>query len=324
MIAQQIGRTPNQAEIADIFNKIPFATRAREIHINNFLAGPIEVAQAFSTDTGPGFSISTLINDAKPRFDAVTSFLNTAQNNGLPISQEQITSIVSASTPERGEVLANQFIRDAREKIAIAEAEKLPARELAELGEEERTAEQAQARFFQEQLQPQILQTLGRRGLLTSGSLAEALGGAAGRLQAQREEAFRPLRVQARIGGLERNYKNFIRQALESGQSTQSAIDFANEMTGLARRQQFAGSEAVLGRAFEDEARRQNIALQLALRPRLREPTGFEQFLQYGVPALASVAGDIIGALSGSGGGGGSRGGGLGGGGSQFGGIRNV
>lgn len=179
--------------------------------------------------------------------------------------------------------------------------------ELPQRGEEavsglEEALQKSQGEFFQQSITPSVIRELSARGLLRGGDLSSALSEQAGRLQTGIQQTIAPLRFEAKQAPTRLKYENLLRQALESGQDLTSAIGFTRNLfqEDLARR--FQGQQSELNRQSQQEIARQNFAMQLAeMSGQTQGPSGFQQFLQYGLPLIGQVATAGSGSIAGRG-----------------------
>lgn len=293
-ISTKIGRTPSQEEIGLVFNNLPFSTG---ITTNNswtgFLQNPSDWVKGLVSDRA-SFSPSGLINSLKENFDTISSAELELKQYETTLSPEQRNQILSASTPEAGKTLAAQIIKNVASGKITEEIPKATEAELRAIGEAEQQATERTQRLFSEQFVPQTEQILERRGLRTSGSFAEALAGGAVNLRRELQQQFEPLRLQAKTGGISRSFEQVLRQGLEQGQTFQQALINAQNMLFLGRQQSFAASESALDRKLKELLGNQYLAAALASQPRTYRPSGFEQFLQYGLGPLTTITTPFI------------------------------
>jgi len=319
---RKYGRDPNDAEIEGLFSSIDFQnlfsniasdrgnkafeqfrrTRREPGKVDESARGDsvrsalYELGQEISSN--PADIVANFRSFLTPTLDRIND-LTLAKNAEINLAPNEVAQILSiADSGERQKVL-NSFIKAGKERGVNEFLTALPGKQDASINALDRALMGSQTAFFNRNLQPSIEASLNRRGLLTSGSLAEALGGAAANLNAARESAIAPLRHGAGQEALNKSYENILRGALESGKSLSDSIAFVNSQIAQRNQNEFTATQRNLDRDFENEMFNKRTSLELEMAGG-KSPSGLDYFLQYGLPTLTSIGGTVAGGYFGN------------------------
>lgn len=315
----EYGRDATQPELASLFNGMNWKAYPATTNIEPII-GKIDqktgvyssftpfdkalpqLAEHLTSTKSEATNWEKLFENLQPKFEAVTLANEQLKSVGGALDDKQVNQIVSNSVkPENAERIAAQFVNTRAEELQRKALEDIPQQQEQAITEFEKALQASQGQFFQEQLVPQIQKTLSARGLLQSGSLAEALGGAGERLQRGREQVIAPLRAEQKLGAVQQRYGDILRSALESGRSLDEATRFARDLFQTQQAQNFAASQGALNRQAQQEQTAFQTAMQLATTKRSQSPSGLDYFLNYGLPAITTIGGAVLGGPLGAG-----------------------
>lgn len=205
----------------------------------------------------------------------------------LPIDvNAEIASIHPALEPILAKKAAEQKVQD--------QLTAFPGQQNQAISDLDMALRASQGKFFDQTLSPQIIDQLNARGILDSGSLAEAFAKSASQLNTVREAGIAPLRSNVANQSAQMNYENALRGALESGRSLTDAVAFARALQAQTNQNNFIASQNDLNRSFSNEQMNQERAFELALAGRQQGPSGLDYFLNYGLPFLSTLGGAAI------------------------------
>ena len=196
--------------------------------------------------------------------------------------------------------LIGTFVKSRQEGRVKEELDRLPGEQTKAIDQLEGRMQQSNRSFFDEVLAPSIVQNLNARGLIHSGELSSSLATAGAGLQRGIQDITSPLRAETSLGSLRAKTENTLRGALESGRSLSDALSFTRNLNLMDRQQQFQSAESNLNRSFQSDLFRQQQALQMALAGGGQQRGGFDAFLEYGLPAIATIGGAALAGPAGS------------------------
>ena len=299
-----LGREATATEISAILNKMDLKGYFGEItqggasipDLTRSLFGTSESLQKAIKNA----NVAGFIKQSKPMFDQITLAQNNLKNIGKELGADEITNILN-STPEQAKELSASYVKSYQEGATKGALADLPAKQKAVLDELDQALRGSQEKFFSQELQPSIERSLASRGLLRSGSLAEALASQAGKLNTAREGVLSPLRSSTALGTQQLGFENTLRGALEGGKTLSEATGFINDLFKQDKQNVFTAGQADLNRAFTSEQTAQNQALMQALLGGQADgPSAWDYFYQYGLPVLGTaLAGPLGGAAAG-------------------------
>ena len=200
-----------------------------------------------------------------------------------PEVEADISAIQSILQPKLGKRAGEQKIQD---YLAT-----LPGESERDIQKFERALGESRGEFFEQELTPRIIRSLSARGALHSGDLESSLAQEGGRLQREVRDIGSGLRMQSQQDVSGKRYENLLRQSLEATGDVQSAIEFARRMSQQDKAMQFQSSESLADRLSKEGISRQEMSIALALgkQPQKEKPSGWDYFLNYGLPALTTI-----------------------------------
>ena len=296
MFQNKYGRQITPAERDMITNKIDFKGLMDDLEKTPPSIYNKEMTEAVRNENYSGIIDSFMrtgqmigvFNIAEPALTQLDSLKREAETSGFSLTEPEEVSVLNASREALPEITSS-ILKNARERLVKQQSAELPAKELKALRESEQEIAETQGKFFEQTITPRIAQMLNARNLLDSGSLSTSLAKAAAELQTSRESVFAPLKTQARVGGLQRDYENTLRGALEAGKSLKEAASFANSLYTLGRQQDFSAAQYRFGRESEEDRFFKTLQFKLAMNPKPKSPSPMDYFLQYGLPLISEV-----------------------------------
>lgn len=303
---KKIGREASQEELAALINQASPPYIGSIVDLSAHAGGKLElgdkadeVAEGLAKQYGLEGQISTLA----PRFKTIDRANLQLQNMGEKLPPDLVQKLLAQDTaPEEADVLANTYIQTAKEKKLTDSIPQLQQEEGSAIDTFEKQLGESNTRYLNESVVPTIIRQLNARGLAQGPDLASSIADAGAGLQREIQGQVAPLRAQSGLGSTQKKYEQILRGALESGQSLNSAMDFARGLMAQGRQNEFAAGQANINRAFQQEMQNQQMALQMAMMNAGGGggPSGLDLFLQYGLPVIGGGIGAYFGGPQGA------------------------